>query len=386
MKLRYLALLLVFPCFTLPAQTRNDVFIYIPPCTGNNEADSRFFDESFAREIAQAGYTITQNETEAHYHIYMQMEDNIEYGEYEDSKLKILSIGLADPRNSREIISFAWEYDNPEEITEWMDMLYQSIPNVAASVPPSVSDTVSDTDRWRNKWFYALAYGGVDFTWFLSENIKGAEYTYTGPLLPDGRQKYINAGNNQGGVVRPLGGAGVEFQFLNFMSAETGIKLRFNNAEMNEDVPVLAFPLYIKFPLKPGKLFMLEPYAGIELNISAYPKKIKPAIISAAGGFQFGMWGGNLGAAFIDANISVDLGLSDVKGLYGEGKFQRIALGLSVGYKFGFFDRKPATAPQPADAGLYNDEYDDEYDYYENYEDYEDTYEDTVEGEEEEVN
>ncbi|MDR0449847.1 MAG: hypothetical protein LBH26_01105, partial [Treponema sp.] len=95
---------------------------------------------------------------------------------------------------------------------------------------------------------------------------------------------------------------------------------------------------------------------------------IEPSIVSAAGGFQIGSWGSKLGAVFVDANISADLGLSNVKGPYGEGKFQRIALGFSVGYKFGFYNRKAnaASAALPVSAGLPGE-------YGEGYEDGEDT-------------
>jgi hypothetical protein len=374
MRLRGLILLLVFPSFVLFAQTKSDTRIYIAPCAGDGEADSRFFDESFAREVAAAGYTVVQNETEANYRINLQTEANTEYGEYEDAKLRILNIALTDIRTSREIIRFAWEYDTPEEMAEWsLDMLYQSIPSLASPTLRAAASSPASLpgpDQWRNKWLYALAYGGADFTWFLRENINGAEYTYTGPLLADGRRKYINTGNNQGGMIRPLAGAGAELQFLNYLSAETGIKFRFNNVEGNENVPVLAFPLYIKFILKPGKLFMLEPYAGMELNVSTDQEAIEPAIVSAAGGFQFGIWGGKPGVAFIDANFSVDLGLSNVKGPYGEGKFQRIALGLSVGYKFGFYNRNKnatgvASLPANTGASAYEDWYDAEYTDYE---------------------
>jgi hypothetical protein len=368
MKLKSLVLLLLFPSFALSAQSGNSSPIYIAPGTGNYEADSRFFDENFAREFAGAGYTVVQNEAQASYRINLHVEDNLEYGEYEDSKLKILNIALVDARNSREIISFAWEFDVPEEMYEWsLDMLYQSIPN-----QPSVSASpvpVTDPNHWRNKWLYALIYGGTGFTWFLSENIDGAEYTYTGPFLSDGSRKYINTGSNQGGQILPVFGAGAEFQFLNYMSAETGIKFRFNDVEGNKNIPVLAIPLYVKFPLKPGKLFMIEPYIGIELNISTDADAIKPAILSAAGGFQLGVWGGKWGAAFIDTNISFDLGLSEVNGPYGNGTFQRISLGFSVGYKYGFYNRnKDAVAAQPLNSG----EYDDAYDYDDEYEDYED--------------
>jgi hypothetical protein len=377
MKVRCLVLLFVFSSFALFAQTSN-ILIYIAPCTGDNEADSRFFDENFAWEFAGAGYTLVQNEAEANYRIDLQAEENTEYGEYEDAKPRILTIALADIKNNRDIISFGWEYESPEEMAEWdMEILYQSIP-APVIVPPPAPPPPSP-DQWRNKWLYALVYGGADFAWFLSENIDGAEYTYTGPTLDDGRRKYVNTGNNQGSV-RPLFGAGAEVQFLNFMSVETGAKLRFNSVEANENVPILSFPLYLKFPVKPGKLFMLEPYAGVELNLSMRPEEVKPALISAVGGFQFGIWGGKPGLAFIDASISADLGLSDIKGPYGEGKFQRIALGLSVGYKFGFFNRNgnTAAAPPPENTGQYTDYYDDGYeDYTGEYTGYDDGYEDS---------
>jgi hypothetical protein len=366
MRPRCLIPLLVFLPFVLFAQTKSGTRIYIAPCTGNDEADTRFFDENFAREVAAAGYTVVQNETEGDYRIDLQTEDNTEYGEYEDAKLRILNISLTDISGGRELISFGWEYDAAEEMVEWsLDMLYQSIPDpVSPTLRAGASSPASPpgSGKWRDKWLYALAYGGADFTWFLSENINGAEYTYTGPLLADGRRKYINTGNSQGGRIQPLAGLGAEFRFLDYLSAETGLKFRLNDVEGNENIPVLAFPLYIKFILKPGKLFMLEPYAGIEFNISANREAVEPAIVSAAGGFQFGIWGGKPGVAFIDTNLSVDLGLSKVKGPYGEGKFQRIALGFSVGYKFGFYDRNKSTEtaalPQNTGPGLdYTDEY-----------------------------
>jgi hypothetical protein len=338
MSLRCLILLLLFPPFVLSAQTKSDIRIYISPCAGDNEADSRFFDESFARELAAAGYRVVQNEREGDYRIALRTEANTEYGEYEDAKLRILNISLSDISGGQEIISFGWEYDAPEDMAGWsLDMLYQSIPGPDPALGASPASSPG-SGQWRDKRFYALAYAGADFTWFLSEDINGAEYTYTGPLLADGRRKYINTGNNQGGTIRPLAGLGAEIRFLDYLSAETGLKFRFNRVEGNENVPVLALPLYIKFILKPGKLFMLEPYAGIEFNISTDREAVQPAAVSAAGGFQFGIWGGRPGLAFIDVNLSVDLGLSKVKGPYGEGKFQRIALGFSAGYKFGFRD------------------------------------------------
>jgi hypothetical protein len=363
--LRRLILLLVFSPFVLFAQTNGDTRVYIAPCTGDEEADSRFFDENFARELSAAGYMVVQNETAANYRINLQTEPNADYGEYEDAKLRILNIALTYTRTGREIIRFSWEYDSPREMAGWsLDILYRIMPNLASPEDGDVSPaSPPEPGQWRNKRFYALAYGGADFTWFLSENINGAEYTYTGPLLSNGRRKYINTGNNQGGMIRPLAGAGAEFQFLDYLSAETGLKFRFNNVEDNKNVPVLSLPLYLKFVLKPGRLFMLEPYAGIEFNISTNPEAIRPAVVSAAGGFQFGIWGGRPGAAFIDANFSVDLGLSDVKGPYGAGKFQRIALGFAVGYKFGFYNRNRNTAgaaPPPANAEAPAGGYDEE--------------------------
>jgi hypothetical protein len=374
LKLGCLVFLFVFSSFSLPAQIGDKILIYIAPCTGDSQADFQFFDENFAREFTEAGYTLVPNETETNYRINLRTEANIDYGEYEDAKPKILGISLTDASNNREIISFGWEYDNPEEMAEWdLGIVYQSIPAASPEPPvPAAAPVSPDSGEWRNKRLYVPVYGGIDSTWFLSENINGADYTYTGELLSDGRRKYINTGNNQGGVIRPFGGAGAEIQFFDYLSAETGLKLRVNNVEGNENIPVLAFPLYLKFILKPGKSFMLEPYAGIELNISTKPEAVKPAVVSAAGGFQFGIWGGKPGAVFIDTNLSVDLGLSNVKGPYGEGKFQRIALGFSVGYKFGFFNRDKDTAsaaPLPENAGPgaeYAAEYvDDEYTDYE---------------------
>jgi len=111
-------------------------------------------------------------------------------------------------------------------------------------------------------------------------------------------------------------------------------------AEESYSNVLLEIPVLLKFVLKPGDIFVLQPYAGVHFNIP-FGKTTVPPAVSWLAGFQYGVKAGP-GVVFIDARFSMDIGESameadpSVKDI----TFQRYVLHLGVGYKLGFFTKR----------------------------------------------
>ena len=98
---------------------------------------------------------------------------------------------------------------------------------------------------------------------------------------------------------------------------------------------VLEVPFAIKGIFTPLTYMRLEPYAGLQLNLTLIGVT-RPSILSWMAGFQYGIPIGSRGLAFIDARCSIDMFASTLETL---ATYQRTILRLGIGYKIGFFPR-----------------------------------------------
>jgi hypothetical protein len=328
--------MLFFAAAGLSGQSRDDVAVFLPPVTGGTGEQQAFFSENFKMELAGANYTVAKNQASADYSMNLNITQEIEDGggDLAEEIINILNISLVDNRDGHEVLQFSWAFETLEEMYEWnLHLIYQAM----ANVPLTKLTAVPDTNHWRNKWIYAAGYGGLDlnFGFYDSGNavsFQNREYTfYPGPVF----------------------GLGLEFQFLNFMSLELGVLGSPYDIDTSHSAVMFGMPLLIKFPLKPSKHFMLEPYGGIQFNTSSHSSLIPP-LFSWTGGFQYGIKAGERGAVILDLRVVGDIGTtrlspparaqahpSNPSPRTYEG-IDRFQLQLMIGFKAGFYNRNPA--------------------------------------------
>jgi hypothetical protein len=141
----------------------------------------------------------------------------------------------------------------------------------------------------------------------------------------------------------PAATLGAEFQFLNWMSAEGGFQLTFGDPMGMSFVPVI--DLQLKFPLKPSRHFMIEPYLTGAFPLTTAANAIQFPKAGIGGGVQFGVKGGERGAFFFDMNFIYFLGQVEIKHTYGTNYtpptllYNRFVIGFGLGYKVGFYNR-----------------------------------------------
>jgi hypothetical protein len=333
MKRYLLIVILTQTALVLFAQSRNDVEVFLAPATGGTEEQQAFFYENFKMELTGANYAVVDDQKSADYSMNLKITQEIEDGADGTVQeiINILSVSLIDNKDGHEILQFSWAFQNLEEMYEWnLHLIYQAM----ANVPLTKITVVPETDHWRNKWLYICGYGGLNLTFGFYDSgneisFQNRDYTfYPGPLF----------------------GLGLEFQFLNFMSAEFELLGSPYGIDPAHSAVIFGMPLLLKFPLKPSKHFMLEPYGGIQFNASS-EGSIIPPLVSWVGGFQYGIKAGERGAITLDIRAVGDTGTTNLfppaeaphyssntnpKTYKGIDRFQ---LQILIGFKAGFYNR-----------------------------------------------
>jgi hypothetical protein len=339
--------MLVQVTLVLFPQSRDDISIFLTPTTGGTEEQQAFFDENFRMELIGANYTLSEDQKSADYSINLKIAQEAEDG-YDDATeevINVLSVSLINNSDGHEVLQFSWAFQNLEDMYEWnLHLIYQAM----ANVPLTKLTSTPDTNHWRNKWFYICAYGGLDLTFGFYDSgnevsFQNREYTfYPGPLFA-------------------LGG---EFQFLNFMSVEFEITGTPYDIDASHSAVMFGMPLLLKFPLKPSKHFMLEPYGGIQFNAGSQ-SSIIPPLFSWIGGFQYGIRAGDRGAITLDIRV-----VGDIKGTKlvppaqaphstantnpkTYNSIDRFQLQILAGFKVGFYNRNKNEEEDTARSGTW---------------------------------
>jgi hypothetical protein len=214
---------------------------------------------------------------------------------------------------------------------EWnLHLIYQAM----ANVPFTKFTGVVDTNHWRNKWIYIRA---------------SLDYPITFYANPDPAYIYVAGQSTDYTVldhkVLPFLGTtiGLEFQFLNWMSVEGDFRINFGDPLSNALIP--SADVALKFPIKPSRHFMLEPYGVVSFPTATATETTKFPRLGAGGGIQFGVKGGDMGAFFVDVNYIYYLGGVTTKNkdprktIPSDINWNRFSVGLAVGYKVGFVNR-----------------------------------------------
>jgi len=339
MKKTWVLMLLLALAVPVFAQTRKDIKIYIPPVKAN-AAQAAYFRENFSMETRGAGYNLTENPDDADYSLLLEVKPNMvlyDDGKEEpappDEKQFVLVIDLVRNEDDADMVSFSFLFDDVDEMNDFnLYLLYEAMANVPFT---KVEDAVivEESDLWRNKWLYIRA---------------SFDYPITFYELLDPKMLINNS--NPSSVIPldhrispfPAGTLGMELQYLSWMSTEVDVHICFSDPISNSLIPVITIEQ--KFPIKPAKIFMIEPYLAVSFPMETSSHVTKFPRVGAGGGFQLGVKGGNMGAFFVDINFIYFLGDVIMKNPYpnyspSEIHYRRYTLGLGMGYKIGLFDR-----------------------------------------------
>ncbi|MCL2066185.1 MAG: hypothetical protein FWG99_01820 [Treponema sp.] len=321
------------------AQIREDTLIHVPDVAAERPDHAIYFRENFEMEIAGAGYTITDSETEADYIIQLEVKPNVilyddgTFGDAPpDEDQYLLHIALYSAEDSAEIVAFTFPFTELEEMYSFnLYLVYEAMANVPITRLADV-EIAEEDDNWRNKWLYlrvSLDYPVIS-AYIIKESVKSERPGYDP----------IYQGNEIGVFVGAT--AGLELQFLDWMSAEAFFNIRFSDP-VDEFAFIPGIGLQLKFPLKPAKHFMLSPYLVCNTQAPTAGNYVDFPQWAVGGGFQFGAKGGSTGAFFIDANYLYSIGDVVIRNRSGWSPerihYTRNVISIGLGYKIGFFDR-----------------------------------------------
>jgi hypothetical protein len=335
MKKYILFSLIMLKAVTAFAQTRSDIQVYISPVKGTPE-QAAFFMDNFTMETQGAGYTVTNNISHADYILNLEVQPNVIL--YDDGTTEPappgepqynLIIKLEREEDDVEVLAFSFQFTELDEMYDYnLYLLYNAMANVPFT-------KLGDIEYWwRNKWVYFRASFDYPVTFYQlkSQNRK---------WNPSDEREQIPIDNKI--IPFPAVTFGVEFQYLNWMSTEMNFNLSFNDPMSNSFIP--SIQIEQKFPIKPSKHFMLEPYAAVSFPMDTSSNVVNFPKFGVGGGFQFGVKGGNMGAFFVDVNYIYYLGnvtMRNSDSHYSQPTnidYTRFVLGLGIGYKFGLFNR-----------------------------------------------
>jgi hypothetical protein len=311
-----------------------------------------FFAENFKMELMGANYAVVDNQLDSDYTLGLTITQEAETYEAEPGApaeetgdiVNVLTISLQDSNDGREVLQFSWAFDTLEEMYEWnLHLIYQAM----ANVPLTKLTIVPETDHWRNKWLYVRASFDYPITFYAYPDPSAIHKTPVSGQATD----YSVLDHK----VLPFPGMtlGVEFQFLNWMSAEGDFKVNFGDPLSTAFIPAIDFQL--KFPLKPSKHFMIEPYGIVTFPTTTATDTTEFPRLGIGGGAQFGVKGGSMGAFFVDVNYVHYLGKVVTKNRDTNKpepstiNWNRFSVGLGIGYKIGFINRNKDTPPEKPD-------------------------------------
>jgi hypothetical protein len=350
MKKHLLFMAFFLAAWGLFAQSRDDVKVYVPPVSGGVPEQQMFFAENFKMELIGANYAVVDDRNNSDYTMNLAITQDVE-DTYEDDAggrmvqqiVNVLTVSLQDSRDNREILQFSWAFETLEEMYEWnLHLIYQAM----ANVPLTKLTGVPDTNHWRNKWIYVRASFDYPITFYANPDPVAV---YSTPPANGTRPDYSKLDHK----VMPYPGMslGVEFQFLNFMSVEGDFRLNFGDPLSTTLIP--SIDLELKFPLKPSKHFMIEPYGMVTFPTTTATETVDFPRLGLGGGIQLGVKGGSRGAFFVDVNYVhylgnvVTLNTDAAKPNPATISWNRFAIGLGVGYKIGFLNRNRDDTPAP---------------------------------------
>jgi len=296
---------------SLSAQSRTSASIYVSPVTGTGSKpeDNTLFYNQLVIELTDQNYVMVMAQDGADFSLVGTLVQTDE-GEFS------FHLELQDNKIGETTVEGELLYETVDDINSQFPVLVSTLLYTIPDDPIPKAGT-GINDEWRNKWLYV----GASAIW--------------SPRIYTGTETSTN-------LLSIGGGISAEFHVLNFLSLEAGLEFAQDMVKINdkdEMCSLLEIPLLIKGVFKPGKWFMLEPYAGVQLNIPFESTTKAPATFLA--GLQYGVKAGP-GTFFVNARFGMDIGDFNVEATSDHDgfSFKRTTIHVGVGYKFGLINRK----------------------------------------------
>jgi hypothetical protein len=192
-------------------------------------------------------------------------------------------------------------------------------------------NAVPDDDTWKNKWIYLGAKFGPSLHFYMAGSDSFNDVDEDAFTVEAGLEASI--------------------QVLDFLTIQTEVNFGMDNGDYRDllrkdnstrddyvyKATYLSMPLLVKGVLKPGRIFLVEPYGGAYLNIGLGGDMQLPVggwLAGADFGFKVGS-----GVLFFDLRYATDFLDTTVSGEELV-EFRRHTATVSAGYKIGFLNRK----------------------------------------------
>jgi hypothetical protein len=334
-----------------PLDIQNNRHIYVEGSSITMEM-LEYFMANFKKEAIGTGYTIVDRKPQAGYifkfHVdynYVVGADGIRRQAPPDENQYVITISLIRNADNFEVLSFDFYFSFLEEMYEHNRNLFY---RAASFIPPLTEDDltiiVKDTDmRWQNKWLYVRASVDYPLTFYILQptGLIGGIGVYEGDFEEPERVSPLD----HKFIALPGFTIGLEIQFLNFMSLEVNYQMFWGDPHDNYFVNI-ASGAELKFPIKTSRL-LIVPYGAANFPLVVSPVFSKFPVLTFGGGVQLGIKGGSGGVFFVDVKCLYSFEDTFMKNPYGELypmpkdiHYERFLLGLGIGYKYGFGDRK----------------------------------------------
>jgi hypothetical protein len=295
-------------------------------------------------EATAAGYDVTDNLIEAKYIIKFTVSfDQAQ----QKSKFNVSLVKVAD---SSEIVAMEYLFTDEEEMLLYSQLVFFML---MANLPEDEAGTAVVDDTWRNKWLYARV--SADYSVMLlalkkSNKMVGGSGAYNSIEVEDFDNPTAIVPLDNKVVPTPGISLGAEVQFLNFMSAEPGVQVLYENAAKGYSTLNMLFSMQIKFPIKHFSGFVAEPYLA-----AFYPMRIKMEkeiffnypMLLYGGGVQVAVKMDKNSALFFEAGYTMcfedtylNNQLAPLAPYPKKIQYDYSSVCFKMGYKYGFFNRK----------------------------------------------
>jgi len=354
-KALFLAILLPLAMSSFAQDILND-YLFIEG-TASRLGHYEFFLTNFRTEAAGAGYIVTDTKDEAAHTLKFAVTPSIityddrvgpQTSEPNEGEF-LVRISLVSNADDFEILFFDFFFTELDEMYEHTRTLFQ---NATLYIPPSkgsVNIITNFDSGWKNKWIYFRASFDYPVTFYLlkGDGLVGGVALYNGDFETTTERSPIN----HEVIAMPGFTVGLEFQFLRFMSVEFNYQFSIGDTRSNSFFN-MAFGVELKIPVK-LEAIMIVPYAAFfyPIRLSGIFKEYPPFSLGA--GIQFCAKGGKHGAFFFDVKYMISikdavmhnpyLAKPEDQRLYPEPDvihYKHSFIGIGVGYKIGFLDRK----------------------------------------------
>jgi len=356
-KILFLTILLSFAVSSFAQEKISNRFVFIDG-TADREDHLEFFMKNFNIEAAAAGYTVVDSKRKAAHTVKFTV--NLNMSADSDGTLRwappeenIYAIEVSLIRNADdfEILVYKFYFNELDEMYEYNNVIFQ---NALYYIPPiSEEDLLAARNvdnTWRNKRLYVRGSFDYPITFYKlkGDGLIGGVGLYDGSFDEPFRKSPIDH------KILPMPGLtiGVEGQVLDFLSVELNYHLSLGDTKSNTFVN-MALALEVKYLFKYFDNFVLSPYGAFIYHLRVSPIFNDFPPIAAGVGIQASTKGGRLGAFFIDVKYMLSFTDAVMKNPYldfpeeqrlypkpAEIHYARSVIGIGIGYKFGFFDRK----------------------------------------------